>query len=197
MTEVFNPRAVFDELYKQICQGIRYHRSENAEENAFDTLQLTNAIEHQFCQNVLAITEGKTSAAMAHQSCLYYFREEWAEIRSATTCFGCVIARRPEHTCSCGHSFCDPCLVNYGRRAPGAPWTIAVKLCPLCDVKVNKVVKLKPPTAGVRVFTADGGGVRGVVGIRWLKVLESNLRLPMPIQEHFDLVVGTSSGETV
>ncbi|KFY65872.1 hypothetical protein V496_02280 [Pseudogymnoascus sp. VKM F-4515 (FW-2607)] len=191
---IFNPRAVFDELYKQICQGIRYHRSENAEENAFDTVQLTNAIEHQFCQNVLAIAEGKTSAAAAHQSCLYYFREEWAQIRSATTCFGCVVARRPEHTCSCGHTFCDLCLVNYGRGAPGAPWTISIKLCPLCDVEVNKVVKIKPPTAGVRVFTADGGGVRGVVGIRWLKVLESNLHLPMPIQEHFDLVVGTSSG---
>ncbi|OBT62456.1 hypothetical protein VE03_08602 [Pseudogymnoascus sp. 23342-1-I1] len=38
MTEVFNPYAVFNELYKQICQGIRYHRSENVEENAFDTI---------------------------------------------------------------------------------------------------------------------------------------------------------------
>ena len=195
MTEVFNPRAVFDELYKQICQGIRYPRSENAEENAFDTLQLTNAIEHQFCQNALAIAEGKTSAAAAHQICLYKFRNEWADIRSTTSCFGCV-PRQPEHTCSCGHAFCDTCLVNYGRSAPGAPWTISFKRCPLCDVEVNKVVKLKPPTAGVRVFTSDGGGVRGVVGIRWLKVLESSLRLPIPIQEHFDLVVGTSSGET-
>ncbi|OBT60585.1 hypothetical protein VE03_10149 [Pseudogymnoascus sp. 23342-1-I1] len=35
---VFNPCAVFNELYKQICQGIRYHRSENVEENAFDTM---------------------------------------------------------------------------------------------------------------------------------------------------------------
>ncbi|KAL5350964.1 hypothetical protein ACLOAV_004537 [Pseudogymnoascus australis] len=191
---VFNPRAVFNELYKQICQGIRNTRSDNAEENVFDTVQLTDAIEHQFCQNVLAIAEGKTSAAAAHQSCLYSYRKEWVDIYSQTTCFGCEV-RGPEHVCSCGHGLCDLCFIKCGRSAPGAPWTISVKICPLCYVEVNKVVKLKPPTAGVRVFTADGGGVRGVVGISWLKVLQSNLRLPMPIQEHFDIVVGTSSGE--
>jgi patatin-like phospholipase/acyl hydrolase len=45
------------------------------------------------------------------------------------------------------------------------------------------------------MLSIDGGGVRAVVPIQFLRALEKALGLNMPVQEHFDLSYGTSSGE--
>ena len=60
---------------------------------------------------------------------------------------------------------------------------------------------MKPPTAGVRLLSIDGGGVRGVLPLQALENLEATLNrltgLSGPIQEHFDLALGTSSGKSL
>lgn len=56
-------------------------------------------------------------------------------------------------------------------------------------------MKTLPPTAGVRVLTFDGGGVRGLVTLIYLLLLQDQIGLNYPVQEHFDVVVGTSSGK--
>jgi hypothetical protein len=53
---------------------------------------------------------------------------------------------------------------------------------------------LKPSTAGVRVLSIDGGGARGVVPLEHLLLLQS-LMTEIPLQDLFDLVVGTSAGK--
>lgn len=52
----------------------------------------------------------------------------------------------------------------------------------------------KPDTAGVRILIVEGGGIRGIVPLSFLKELERAVGLSMPIQEHFDMSVANSSG---
>jgi patatin-like phospholipase/acyl hydrolase len=57
---------------------------------------------------------------------------------------------------------------------------------------------MKPPSAGVRVLSLDGGGVRGVLELIVLKHLQDHIAAELgaevPVIEMFDLVVGTSTG---
>ena len=55
-------------------------------------------------------------------------------------------------------------------------------------------MKYLPENAGVRVLTVDGGGVRGLGTLQYLKSLQERIGLPYPVQENFDLAYGTSSG---
>ena len=64
----------------------------------------------------------------------------------------------------------------------------------LCNKNISFKISLKPPTAGIRVLCIDGGGIRGVVPLLALREVEKAIGLPCKLQEHFDLVVGTSSG---
>ena len=56
-------------------------------------------------------------------------------------------------------------------------------------------MKTVPPTAGIRVLTFDGGGVRGLATLQYMQLLQDEVGLPFPVQEHFDVVFGTSSGK--
>ena len=58
-------------------------------------------------------------------------------------------------------------------------------------------VKVKPDNAGVIALCIDGGGVRGIIPLQFLQVLQDRIGLPIPVQENFDLAFGTSSGECV
>lgn len=59
---------------------------------------------------------------------------------------------------------------------------------------------IKPPTAGVRILSIDGGGVRGVIPLRALHDLELTIQTligdQITIQDNFDLAVGTSTGKS-
>jgi hypothetical protein len=69
--------------------------------------------------------------------------------------------------------------------------------CLLCGVNyARSTFRFVPPTAGIRVLTLDGGGVRGVIPLKFLAHMEKMLRkLSCPIYEYFDFVCGTSTGE--
>lgn len=60
---------------------------------------------------------------------------------------------------------------------------------------VDTQIKVKPDTASVRVLSIDGGGTRGRAPLEFVRVLQDRLRLPCPVQHHFDVVYGTSSGK--
>ncbi|KAL5866372.1 hypothetical protein ACKVWC_011516 [Pyricularia oryzae] len=56
-------------------------------------------------------------------------------------------------------------------------------------------IRVRPDNASVRVLSIDGGGVRGVAPLRFLQTLQDQLRLPdYPVQRHFDVIYGISSG---
>ena len=66
-------------------------------------------------------------------------------------------------------------------------------ICVLCDAGTINV-KLKPVTAGVSVLGIDGGGIRDIIPLEHLAILQDKIGPECPVQSLFDLVAGTSSG---
>ncbi|OQN95256.1 hypothetical protein B0A48_18713 [Cryoendolithus antarcticus] len=52
-------------------------------------------------------------------------------------------------------------------------------------------IQLLPPTAGIRVLSLDGGGVKGIIPLTFLDQLEKHLaEFQIPIRDRFDFVCG-------
>ena len=115
-------------------------------------------------------------------------------LASNRTCL-CCLRRTPENVMSCGHAFCDFCIRIFGTPVlGGSGYKFTLETCVLCGQ--GRIARaLKPPTAGPRILSIDGGGVRGVVPLEFLDMLQSTLGPECPIQDLFDLAFGTSSGK--
>ncbi|KAF2441827.1 hypothetical protein P171DRAFT_418623 [Karstenula rhodostoma CBS 690.94] len=115
---------------------------------------------------------------------------------SHTTCF-CCLRELAEHALPCGHVLCTPCIKGYGKPHSDLSGSFTVASCPLHEFDTIFPeawdVHFKPPLAGVRVLSLDGGGMRGIVILEVLRQLQTELR-GMPVQDFFDLIVGTSTG---
>jgi hypothetical protein len=74
------------------------------------------------------------------------------------------------------------------------PHLYKLNCCPFCTQCCEVSVRVKPATAGLRVLSIDGGGIRAAIPIQFLCALEKAVGLDMPIQELFDVAYGTSSG---
>ncbi|KAL7957432.1 acyl transferase/acyl hydrolase/lysophospholipase [Trichoderma compactum] len=98
-------------------------------------------------------------------------------LRDYLTC-ACCIGRTPENVLPCGHVICTAC----------------VQFCDQTNWPSTVPVRYKPEEAGVRVLCLDGGGVRGIVELVILHEIEKALGGHVPIQNFFDLIVGTSGG---
>ena len=116
---------------------------------------------------------------------------------SHSSCF-CCLRELAEHPLPCGHVLCTPCVKGYGTPQPGTPGTYTIVACPLHETdtlfETPWEVYFKPPLAGVRVLSLDGGGIRGIVILQVLSSLEEEFGHRIAIQEFFDLIVGTSTG---
>jgi predicted acylesterase/phospholipase RssA len=111
---------------------------------------------------------------------------------SHSACFCCLMAS-PEHALPCGHVLCTACLIAYGQREERD--AIEITSCPLHSGRTFRwMVFLKPEAAGVRVLTLDGGGIRGIVELEILRLIENVWGGGLRIQDFFDLIVGTSTG---
>jgi hypothetical protein len=91
--------------------------------------------------------------------------------------------------------FCEECCIDLGQSFDRDPNLYEFYHCPLCRHECNVRIRVKPATAGVRVLSIDGGGIRAVVPLQFLLALERAIGLDMPVQEHFDFSYGTSSGK--
>ena len=56
--------------------------------------------------------------------------------------------------------------------------------------------RIKPPTAGSRILSIDGGGIRGVVPLEFLHLLQGILGPSLSLLDLFDQAFGTSSGKS-
>ncbi|KAF1965274.1 hypothetical protein BU23DRAFT_574994 [Bimuria novae-zelandiae CBS 107.79] len=116
---------------------------------------------------------------------------------SHSACF-CCLREMAEHPLPCGHVLCTPCVKGYGTTHEGTPGMYNIVACPLHEsdtiFDTPWEVYFKPPLAGVRVLSLDGGGIRGIVILQVLLSLEKEFDHRIPIQDFFDLIVGTSTG---
>ena len=145
-----------------------------------------------FCALTPSVEAGSKSATIRRES-LIVSRHYWAPMRTNRTCL-CCLRRPPEHVLDCGHAVCDNCVLIFGRGLPGADFLFGLDRCLICASSLDFKTKIKPPTAGVRVLAADGGGTRGAVALESLCLLQHLLK-GLAVQDCFDLALGTSSGE--
>jgi hypothetical protein len=136
-----------------------------------------------------------TPSMMVHRNNLQRFKNRWKRLRSDDLCFVCL-RRLLETNLPCGHGVCENCVRIFGTPDKNDRWAFCIRRCFLCDMALRDVtVKIKPDTAGVNVLTIDGGGIKGVVPLPFLQILQDRTGLQIPVQDYFDVGFGTSSGK--
>jgi len=116
----------------------------------------------------------------------------WRKLVTAEVCVSCVF-EEPRIFLGCGHALCATCTWDRSRRSTGGS-LCRLDRCPACDAVVTFVTRLKPPTAGYRALSLDGGGVRGIVELAILRHLVEKLDLGVEAHQLFDFFAGTSAG---
>ncbi|KAF2758985.1 hypothetical protein EJ05DRAFT_499409 [Pseudovirgaria hyperparasitica] len=113
---------------------------------------------------------------------------------SHSACF-CCLREMAEHPLPCGHVLCKACIKAYGDEQQQQ---VSLAACPLHNrsmiFSTPWRIPIKAELAGVRILSLDGGGIRGIVELEVLRQIEIALGGCIPIQEFFDLIVGTSTG---
>ncbi|CAN9312297.1 unnamed protein product [Alternaria alternata] len=116
---------------------------------------------------------------------------------SHTTCF-CCLREMAEHPLPCAHVLCTACIKGYGKPHLELSGSYTIAKCPLHYHKAvfstPVEIYFKPPMAGLRILSLDGGGVRGIVILEVLRQIQQELGGRIKVQEFFDLIVGTSTG---
>ncbi|TKA29096.1 hypothetical protein B0A54_16206 [Friedmanniomyces endolithicus] len=100
-----------------------------------------------------------------------------------------------QHPLPCGHVLCTACIKAYGKASKSS---VTLQCCPLHREATRwakpAVLKFKPTSAGVRILSLDGGGIRGIVQLEVLRAIEQAIGGFLPVQSFFDLIVGTGTG---
>ncbi|KAI3564250.1 hypothetical protein IWW34DRAFT_642344 [Fusarium oxysporum f. sp. albedinis] len=131
-----------------------------------------------------------------HLCYLVTIRDRWRSHKVQDYCPACIL-RRPEYGLPCGHMYCEHDMRLLGRKIGRE--TYAVDECICCQARFTGVIfRFRPKTRGIRILALDGGGVRGIMILKCLQLLQTRLRdfLPgMDIIEMFDVCAGTSTGK--
>lgn len=143
------------------------------------------------------VSDEGTTAASLHRDTLKTHHTSLAELKSHRACL-CCLMRSPEKVLGCGHALCDVCIQTFGIPSISEKYTFSMQSCPLCGIADNDAVfTFIPPSAGIRVLSLDGGGVRGVVELAILKEIHQKFaHLHLDLPDYFDYVCGTSAGKS-
>lgn len=189
----FSGHAIFNSLYRAHVIAA-YH--EAAKHNDLEMLlpHLLLSIEQHLDQYLRQLSRRYLVPSALHLENLAGFKTRWTRISCDTSCFTCLL-RMPEHVLHAGHAICSECVRILGTPVDDDPYRRNIARCPLCQVRLQPGphhISMHPPTAGDRVLTMDGGGVRGIMELELLQLLEEKLQFP--IRHGFDMMVGTSTG---
>ncbi|KAJ9386294.1 hypothetical protein DTO063F5_3808 [Paecilomyces variotii] len=186
---VFSPVMAFDALYREACY--------TALRNCYSTDGLASKqcrrIENHLVEFLETMTTSSLSSSQVHKRNLLNQRQFWGPVKSNKTCLWCL-RRHPEHPQLCGHTICDTCVEIFGKSSPHAEYEYIISDCMLCDSSKGLTVRLKPPTAAARILSIDGGGLRAIIPLENLEILQEVIGPDLPLVDLFDLSVGTSSG---
>ncbi|KAI1375162.1 hypothetical protein F4677DRAFT_446666 [Hypoxylon crocopeplum] len=124
-----------------------------------------------------------------------------SDLTSQRTCLSCL-ANCPTNMLPCKpnqHAICEKCILQNGQRGVQHS-VITLTKCPLgCRFTTLQpwTIRIKPERAGPRILVLDGGGIRGITQLRILTKLAEEVGFEIPIQQLFDLVIGTNAGGIV
>ena len=179
---------MFQQLYQSYCQSA-LRETCGTQDGNFSTWYCQRIQDH-VVDNFSSLQHD--SAYELHRKNLALYADWWAEIKSNQDCLVCL-RRKPEHTLTCRHSTCEPCVRTFGLGVPTSEVAFEIKSCVLCSTG-RLSIHLKPKTAGVSILSIDGGGTRGIVPLQFLKMVQQCLGQTCAVQDLFDFVIGTSSG---
>ncbi|CAI7578672.1 unnamed protein product [Penicillium palitans] len=183
------PRMVFHTLYKEMMlealqKEVHWPQS-SAEE-------VTNQTECQLITIFDEMVRSNTSSVELRKQQLVSQHGRLCRIRSNNICLYCIL-RVAQHTLGCGHTICDTCAQIFGAPVPSYEYRFQISCCLHCLYRRPLVVDVLPPTMSPSILAIDGGGVRGVIPLEFLLLIQEHLG-PCQIQDVFDLGIGTSSG---
>ncbi|OAP65340.1 hypothetical protein AYL99_01312 [Fonsecaea erecta] len=141
----------------------------------------------------------RARAVVVHKEKLRQFYKRYESNFGTVFCdnIGCLccLMSSASHCLECKHVVCTDCVKDFGVAINAT--TVEMSDCPMHETQpwIHKpLIRFKPPAAGLRLLSLDGGGIRGIVQLVLLQQLEKHLGGRIPIQSFFDLVVGTSVG---
>ncbi|KAH8672607.1 hypothetical protein BGZ60DRAFT_563027 [Tricladium varicosporioides] len=142
--------------------------------------------------------EFSSATIREHRHTLAMEGQMWLSTYSNKTCFYCLM-RHPDYTFPCQHAICERCVQIFGSEVEGEKDFFSFESCHLCLKSTMQGgrswrIRLKPAGTGVRILCLDGGGIRGIISVKILEILERQIGLKIPIHQFFDLIVGTSTG---
>ncbi|KAK6436023.1 hypothetical protein LTR95_007787 [Oleoguttula sp. CCFEE 5521] len=184
--------VLFDEMYSDRCLLALQETYRQPETSERVMRNLRKALE-QDVENLRDEYSGNVVAF--HCGRLEVLRPFVANLRSHKSCLLCIM-RAPKKVLPCGHALCDNCIRSFGTPSYEQKYSYHLPVCLLCGQSDQPAtIQLLPPTAGVRVLSLDGGGVKGIIPLTFLDQLEKRLAgFQIPIRDHFDFVCGTSAG---
>jgi hypothetical protein len=190
----FAPTKVFETHYRTACSTNLENKTLKV--NEFEDVMIVRAglvkqIKKQFLETTWTYRPRSRFQVLAEYG-------NWlSRRRTHKSCLPCL-ARAPEHSFTCQHILCEERCVELGRSTAADPCVYDFSKCPLCTKPCNLRIRVRPATAGMRVLAIDGGGIRAVIPIQFLRALQQAVAClvgsAIPIQELFDLSFGTSSG---
>jgi hypothetical protein len=192
---VFPIMMVFNQVYRRDCTTAINSALVQKDGRASFLYNLSERLELDYEQ--LEACSG-TGPSARHVQRLKDVHQYLKSIKSHRTCL-CCLFRAPEKVFSCGHAICDLCVRTFGQRNPECKDNFAFPDCILCGAQNHKpVISLMPLTAGIRLLSLDGGGVRGVIPLVYLEFLQDRLaELQVPLRDVFDFACGTSAGKSL
>ena len=116
------------------------------------------------------------------------------QLRSNKLCLYCLF-NTPQHLLACGHALCDRCAQLFGTPASAIEYQFTVSSCVYCLYQRPLVIDVLPPMMNPTILAIDGGGVRGVIPLEYLILIQESLSPFCRLQDLVDLAVGTSSGK--
>ncbi|KAL1873640.1 hypothetical protein Plec18167_006157 [Paecilomyces lecythidis] len=184
---LLDPQLVFRTFYRAYIAWMP--RELDLTEGGWEDLVEASMIE-QFGQ---LKNTGKSSVElrrglMASQS------DQFRRVKSNHLCLYCLF-RPAQHPAACGHSLCDLCPQLFGTPAADREFYFTVTPCGHCLSPDPLVIDLLPPTMSPTVVAIDGGGVRAVIPLEFLILVQEHLGKDARLADFVDLGVGTSSGK--
>lgn len=193
---VFDPHDVFRELYEDACS-----RASSEFKPGYKVCFAPSEIVRLISSSMFT----QFAQFQALGASLDWHRQQLARIStflalvySNETCLGCI-TRRPQYRLQCGHLVCQNCIRTFYHADDSDPWVFKSDACHICAVSTpNLSIRLAPDTCRARVLSIDGGGIRGAAPIGFLKTIQDAIGIPhYDVQRNFDIMFGTSSGNTI
>ncbi|KAL6722254.1 hypothetical protein ACLMJK_001361 [Lecanora helva] len=187
----FDPSLLYQSVYKQSCVGAL----QNLGSGRISSEAQSETILDHFTDLFAEMHNRNEKASEIHRDNMARLGLPWSRLYSNTTCLHCL-CRKPEKVLTCGHSICDRCIDTFADLVEFSEYQYCLHECLLCS-RGNLDTVLHPPTAGYRVLSIDGGGIRGVVPLEFLRHLQQYIGPSCRVQDLFDLAIGTSSGQII